>query len=406
MNKNIYISENKEEIINFLDSKTNVMKDYISNANDSSFALIKKNITHSDLPTFGKRCGNQKIDKNILTYLSVAEMHEIEAKESDEFKSAKQSNISVPQFYFEFLGIKQLQRREGRQLKDHEPIIINEYSDVFLVNESLKYFTYKYTNEILEKLGKTPKWKRGDYDYTVSDGEFTKLNLTHAIHGIGTSRDELFHKLRHNIFLNDSFILLLEKKSNYKTNTFILLDKNPKFYSILNETNLIYQKYLEKEMKNIDLKLSKTKYAEKSRALQSVWRTKLAEEMMNYTMVEGNVFCPFTYVETNFDLLGTLFRASHIKEYATCNNTEAFDIENGLLLLASADSLFDKHLISIDEEKKLIFSFLISNDEKLKSQLLLNNPIFKLILTDGRMKYIEHHRNVFFKEEEKRKNLK
>ena len=33
----------------------------------------------------------------------------------------------------------------------------------------------------------------------------------------------------------------------------------------------------------------------KSRAQQSPWKIKLAEEMMNYTTNKGEVFCPFSY---------------------------------------------------------------------------------------------------------------
>ena len=126
--------------------------------------------------------------------------------------------------------------------------------------------------------------------------------------------------------------------------------------------------------------------------------------MMNYSTTEGEVFCPFTYLTCNFNELGTLFRASHIKAYNECKDAnEAFDINNGLLLCANADALFDKHLITIGEDKELIVSYLLKNNQKLLNNLLLNQPIFRTILNEERMKYLTIHRKEFFEEEERRK---
>lgn len=82
---------------------------------------------------------------------------------------------------------------------------------------------------------------------------------------------------------------------------------------------------------------------------------------------------------------------------------EAYDINNGLLLCANADALFDKHLITIDENKNIIFSFLLEHNAKLRSELKLNNEIFTTILNDDRMKYIKIHREVFKQKELLRK---
>lgn len=67
---------------------------------------------------------------------------------------------------------------------------------------------------------------------------------------------------------------------------------------------------------------------------------------------------------------------------------------------------FDKHLISINENKELIFSFLLNNDNRLKMQLLLMQPIFQPLLNEKRMTYIAYHREVFFALEAERKKAK
>lgn len=131
----------------------------------------------------------------------------------------------------------------------------------------------------------------------------------------------------------------------------------------------------------------------------------LAEEVMNYTKNDRDVFCAFTRVQANYDELGTLYRASHIKRYENCTVREAFDINNGILLSANADALFDKFLITISEDKEFLFSFLLEKDYLLQDSLGFNNKsIFKLLLNDERMKYMEWHREQFFKKEKERKN--
>ena len=127
--------------------------------------------------------------------------------------------------------------------------------------------------------------------------------------------------------------------------------------------------------------------------------------MMAYTQNSNSVFCPLTYITADFDTLGTLFVASHIKGFKDPNTTneEKYDINNGLLLVSNADALFDKHLISINENQELVFSFLLDADIRLKTQLLLMSPIFKPVLNENRMKYLKYHYEKFQELEKARK---
>lgn len=401
--KNILIFEKNSDIINYLEDKSNTMFNYVSNNIDSKFTLIRKFITHSDLPTFWKRTDKiQELDKNLLYYLNSSEMSDIESRENKKFEVAKQSNISVPLIFFEKLWITQLERRLWHQEEQHNHILINNFAKVFLVNDTLEYFSFDYTLKIFEKLSKTVNWKKSDF-LMIFDWDLTEIELRHAIHWIWTSDDEVFHKLRRNIFKNDSLILLIEESSNWDKKLFILLDKNPKFFSIINETNKAYERYLLKEKQISEKVTHELIEDEKTRKFQNLWRVKLAQEMMNYTTEDEKIFCPFTLIEANFENVWTLYRASHIKPFSECNTTEAFDIDNWLLLVANADALFDKYLITVSENKELIFSFLIKQDYALINRLLLNQHIFKNVLNEKRMKYLESHREAFLKKEEERK---
>lgn len=400
----------KDSIIGYLETKSEFMSNYIKEHYDSEFLMIYKYMTHSDLVNKGKRNGNKEtLEKNFLYYLSNEEMNQLEKEQEKPFESAKQSNIGVPTIFFSSLGIDQLERRQGQQSTTHNHIKINDYANVYLVNETLTYFNSYYTRKVLDKLNKRPNWYDLDYDVELRDGDITDIQLTHAIHGLGTSDDKEFAKLRLNIFKNDIIIFLIESRPNFQKNLFIMVEKNPIFFNIIGETNNSWQRFAEKQKKIEEYNLkNKTiidiENEEKTRKQQSKWRTMLAEEMMNYSTKEGEVFCPFTYISCNFEELGPLFVASHIKDYASCENAgEAFDINNGLLLSSNADALFDKHLITINEDKELEFSFLLKNDHQLISKLLLSAPIFKMVLNDERMKYLKHHREKFKNLEELRK---
>ncbi|AXK51773.1 HNH endonuclease [Spiroplasma alleghenense] len=81
--------------------------------------------------------------------------------------------------------------------------------------------------------------------------------------------------------------------------------------------------------------------------LQSRWRKRLIE-------IFGSC-CISNCKITNNELLV----ASHIKPYSQCKNSEKFDLNNGLILCANHDKLFDRFLISFDSEK---LSILISKN--------------------------------------------
>ncbi len=411
---NIIVATDKTAIVEYIstisESMTNIIKEDGDDASGKnySYLLVKKNITHSDVITAGKGNENTGVAKNYLYYLSVEDMEELERLEDDTFiRTAHQSNIAMPNEFYDFLGIPKIPRREGPQTTQHEHPIINSVADVFLVNDSLKYFDINYTKKVFDKLGKTTDWVYDDYKINLS-GQFTPIQLSIAVHGIGAQNDEEFHKLRRSIFRGDSLVLLLRKVDSH-ISLYIMLEKNPKFFTIIGEGNSSWESYLEQNNKKHLFELLKDESRKsnndevKTRKYQNQWRQMLAKEMMNYTPNDNEVFCPLTYITADFTKVGPLFRASHIKEYSKCNIDEAFDINNGILMVANADALFDKHLITIDDDGNVIFSFLLENNGSLIQQIKLNEKVFKAILNPDRCKYLAYHREVFAEKEEQRK---
>ncbi|GAA8420216.1 hypothetical protein Hpkin74_04080 [Helicobacter pylori] len=412
--KNIYRVENFEEIQEIIIDKSQSLYDYMDKYKDSEYILYYKMLSHSDLPNFAKMKNNESLDKNLLYYLNTKEMQEIEQRENRKFEVAKQSNISMSIRFWKDLDMPYPRDSvKERKATGEDHLKINDYAKVFLVNDVLENFHFEDTLKIFEKLHKNfnPKqFNANTMSYQIfNDQNFTPIELHQAVHGIGMTQDVEFDKLRHNLFKNDLLYFLIEKVQTQK-NLFIMPFRNPLFFSLLGVTNSKWQIYQEQKLKrenNLATKSSTPFQEEKmQRQHQNKWREALAFEMMNYTTIDRSVFCPLTYIEADFDDMKTLFRASHIKGYSDCDEEEKYDIDNGLLLVANADALFDKHFITIDENKQLKFSYLLENNHKLKSQLNLNNGIFKDILNDRRMQYLAYHRKIFEQKEQERKTKK
>lgn len=409
------VLEDRAKIEEFLMSANPQMFEYIKEHDSSKFVLFYKYITHSDIATFGKATQANSHQKNYLYYISTQDMLNVEENTQKTFQTAHQSNIGLKKEFYDLVGLP-----NPRAINQYN---INDYMNVVLVNDSVEYFKTEYTYRIFEKMDRIPSGKNWNFlelDVKLEEGNFTPIDLHCAVHGIGTSQDVEFHKLRHHLFKGDTIIFLAELYSGAipkKDNLFVIVEKNPAFFSVLGLVNSNYEKYLKEVREQRNIKATNKNNAvdlesldnneELTRVQQSGWRNMLAKEMMGYTQEDGLVFCPFTYITADFDSASPLFVASHIKGFKDKNTTneEKYDINNGLLLCANADALFDKHLISINEKKELVFSFLIDNNHQLKSKLLLSQPIFTPILNEKRMEYLAYHKKVFDKMEIERRKL-
>ena len=407
-----FILTDTNKITDFINKISSQMSDYIKeHSKESDFVVFYKTLTHSDIATFGKATKPNCWSDNLLYYISTEDMIEIENSTKKPFQTAHQSCIGLRKEFYDLIGLP-----DPRKLKQY---LINDYMNVYLVNENMNYFTSNYTKTVFQKLGKTvknkAKWNFNNLDVKLSNGFFTELDLHVAVHGLGMEQDVDFHKIRHHLFKGDTLILLCElNKLNNQKKLFVMFEKNPIFFSIIGEVNKDFVKYQDQlrrkliaDAKSKDNAIDEDSAEEVTRSAQASWRNMLANEMMGYTQEPGQIFCPLTYITIDYNKLGSLFVASHIKGFSDPNTTneEKYDINNGLLICANADALFDKHLISIDENKELVFSFLLDNDIKLKSNLLLMQPIFKPLLNENRMRYLEYHKHIFDDLEKKRKTM-
>ncbi len=93
--------------------------------------------------------------------------------------------------------------------------------------------------------------------------------------------------------------------------------------------------------------------------------------------------------------LKQVLTASHIKPWCVCNNSERVDVENGLLLSATYDRLFDSGLISFDKKGQMMISSIIPAHDANILQLK-PNAIFNIGYNNNMDKYIEYHNKYIF----------
>lgn len=93
----------------------------------------------------------------------------------------------------------------------------------------------------------------------------------------------------------------------------------------------------------------------------------------------------------------SVLRASHIKEWSESSREERIDANNGLLLCANHDALFDRHQISFEPETGAIC---ISNSIDADQRTALNLPdSFNLVMSDRTRTYMQVHYKKFIEKE-------
>jgi 5-methylcytosine-specific restriction protein A len=84
--------------------------------------------------------------------------------------------------------------------------------------------------------------------------------------------------------------------------------------------------------------------------------------------------------------------ASHIVAWKDANNDERLDVHNGILLSPNYDALFDKHLISFENNGKIILSEILKNSDYQKLGVDGNESIKNL--SSYNHEYLDRHRQL------------
>lgn len=103
-------------------------------------------------------------------------------------------------------------------------------------------------------------------------------------------------------------------------------------------------------------------------------------------------YCPFTLIDDK-----RLLVASHIKPWSKSNNYEKIDSKNGFIFTPTYDKLFDRGLITFDDDKKLIVSPWLSLINQNRLKIFTGILIENLNLDKRRKEYLKYHRENIFK---------
>ena len=101
-----------------------------------------------------------------------------------------------------------------------------------------------------------------------------------------------------------------------------------------------------------------------------------------------NGACVFSGCKTE-----AVLRASHIKPWRDCSHSERLDPNNGLLLSANLDALFDRYLISFTDEGQILVSPFLSVEEQ--EFFSLREGCLRRNLSKSTRNYLAHHRKIF-----------
>ncbi|MCR6516445.1 HNH endonuclease [Clostridium sp. LY3-2] len=120
---------------------------------------------------------------------------------------------------------------------------------------------------------------------------------------------------------------------------------------------------------------------------QALIKTRVGQGKFRDKLLERSSCCELCGIDIKEMLV-----ASHCKPWSESNDFERLDSNNGLLLCANHDKLFDKGFISFDDNGKIIIKSWI-NDNQMK--LLKISEEDSITIDKNQIKYIRYHRSKF-----------
>ncbi|MGN0628256.1 MAG: HNH endonuclease [Oscillospiraceae bacterium] len=168
------------------------------------------------------------------------------------------------------------------------------------------------------------------------------------------------------------------------------------------------REYITEEFKEVDIKEDELsldldelaqKYGLDGNVLASaVVRNSNLQRMFKHNLLKKQHKCVVCGVANKELLIG-----SHIKPSASCNVLEKADSNNGLLLCAIHDKLFDRYLITFNFlSGKMVVSKALSEEDREKLSLSEDFSLSEDLLTPERKEYLKEHNLSFYDKESKR----
>lgn len=123
---------------------------------------------------------------------------------------------------------------------------------------------------------------------------------------------------------------------------------------------------------------------------QAIVKSRIGQGQFRENLLSKYGKCVITGVDISQVLV-----ASHIKPWAACDNRERLDINNGLILSATYDRLFDSGLISFNERGNLLISKFINNINR--DLLSLDSKReYQIGYSTSMRDYLQYHNDVIY----------
>ncbi len=116
---------------------------------------------------------------------------------------------------------------------------------------------------------------------------------------------------------------------------------------------------------------------------------RIGQGLFRRNLIAERGICAITGVDDT-----RLLIASHIKPWRVSSNQERLDTRNGLLLTPTYDKLFDRKLISFDDDKRILVSPSLTAVVCAKLNLVHNRVVPDLPI-EGRREFMAYHREKF-----------
>lgn len=241
-------------------------------------------------------------------------------------------------------------------------------------------------NEIVSDFSHWMKQTTGLSDSSIYKYSRAVINVSKDMYNIGvigkslTEMNTIELDLAIQIILNNAaFIEKNTRGNNMYSNS---LKQFRSYRTTTEESDAISQTVIDVIANDSHISVTERDSLIKSRVGQGSFRMALLEKYHGACVVTGIT-------------LKNLLIASHIKPWAVSSNAERLSTENGLLLSANYDRLFDSGLISFDDNRRIIVSRYIN--EANKERLHLTDEITANITFSTEMKHnLEYHRDIIF----------
>lgn len=226
---------------------------------------------------------------------------------------------------------------------------------------------------------------RNNNEWMSSESVYNELNK--YVKWGKNKRGHNGHKNMVNRDLSSRYISIFEKDTSSKPNKYRIKEKM-----------LLQYKYEISKMEEVK-RIDKILDINKNLKLEGKEREALVKVRVNQGIFRSNLInldCRCKICGLNIE---NLLIASHSKGWKDSNKYEKLDTYNGFLLCPNHDSLYDKHLITFDDNGYILISKSI---DKINRNLLRLDKDIKVKLLQEQKKYVKFHRIRFYEKEKLR----